>query len=98
MVYSTQNSRKQVRKKRKRSAISIEKKNGSKTKTSFPSDGEPEDDSSGKENGELEEGPPPLTESEWSEDENDNTDTSGNVKDNSCDEVSENIEIKCNKI
>ena len=80
----------------KRSAISIEKKSGRKMKISPPTNGEPEDDSSGKENGELEEGPPPLTESEWSEDESDNTDTSENKEYNSCDKILEDIETKCN--
>ena len=53
------------------------KKKSSKNKTSFPSDSEPEEDNSERENSELEEGPPPLTESEWSDDEDDNTETSG---------------------
>ena len=96
VVYSTQNSRKHVRKKRKRSGISMEKKSGRKMKISPPTNGEPEDDSSREENGEQEEGPPPLTESEWSEDEDDNTETSGNKEVDSFDENSEDIEMECN--
>ena len=96
MVYSTQNSRKIVRKKKKRSTISIGRKNSRKNKTSFPSDSEPEDDNSERENRELEEGPPLLTESEWSEDEDDDTEISGNEEEKSCDEISEDIEMECN--
>ena len=97
MVYSTQNSRKLARKKSKRSTIFMERKNSRKNKTSFPSDSEPEEDNSERENRELEEGPPTLTESEWSEDEDDNTETSGNKEVDSFDENSEDIEIECNR-
>ena len=72
------------------------RKNSSKNKTSFPSDSEPEEDNSEGEGGEIEEGPPPLTESEWSETEDDDTETSGNEEVDSCGENSENIEIECN--
>ena len=59
-------------------------------------DSEPEKDNSEGEGGELEEGPPPLTESEWSETEDDNTETSENEEVDSCGENSEDIEIECN--
>ena len=96
MVYSTQKSRKIARKKSKRSITLLERKNSRKNKASFPSDSEPEEDNSEGESGELEEGPPPLTESEWSETEDDNTETSENEEVDSCGENSEDIEIECN--
>ena len=82
MVYSTQKYRKTAKKK--------------KNKASFPSDSEPEESNSGREDGAIEEKPPPLTESEWSESEDDDSETSANEEVDSCEEEKENIDIECN--
>ena len=81
-VYSTQKHRKTAKKK--------------KNKASFPSDSEPEESNSGREDGAIEEDPPPLTESEWSESEDDDSETSANEEVDSCDENKKNIDIECN--
>ena len=81
-VYSTQKYRKTAKKK--------------KNKASFPSDSEPEESNSGREDGAIEEDPPPLTESEWSESEDDDSETSANEEVDSCDENKKNMDIECN--
>ena len=74
----------------------LERKNSRKNKASFPSDSEPEENNFEGEGGEIEEGPPPLTESEWSKTEDDDTETSENEEVDSCGENSENKEEECN--
>ena len=80
-VYSTQKRRKTAKK---------------KNKASFPSDSEPEESHSGKENEVMEDNPPPLTESEWSESEDEDSEISINEESDSCTEDPGNIEIECN--
>ena len=67
-----------------------------KRKSSPPTDGELEDDDSTEESREQNEGPPPLTESELSEDESDETNSSENEEDDSYDKISEDTETKYN--
>ena len=77
-VYTTQKRRKTAKK---------------KNKASFPSDSEPEESHSGKENEVMEDNPPPLTESEWSESEDEDSEISIKEESDSCTEDPGNIEI-----
>ena len=44
----------------------------------------------------MEDNPPPLTESEWSESENEDSEISVNEESDSCTEDPESIDIECN--
>ena len=67
-----------------------------KENISFPSDSEPEEGHTRKGEEGMEDNPPPLTESEWSESDNEDSEISMNEESDSCNEEPENAGIECN--
>ena len=78
-VYTTQNRRKMAKKKRN---------------ISFPSDSEPEEGRTRKGEEGMEDNPPPLTESEWMESDNEDSEIFMNEESDSCNEEPENARIE----
>ena len=77
-IYTSQNHRKMAKK---------------KENISFPSDSEPEEGHTRKGEEGMEDNPPPLTESEWSESDDEDSEISINKESDSCNEEPDNCGI-----